>query len=191
MIKKTIKFKDFNEEDQTEDFYFNLTKGELVEMELRATSSKYLGMVDLIEKISSERDGNRLADLFKDMVGRSFGVKSVDGKRFIKNAENLAEFESTGAYGELIFELATNAGAATEFVNGLMPANLAAEVKKEVETTLTARQQSEANMQGFQQKQEAPKATVQSVPDLPAEPAPTEDLRALSHEQLIARLQAK
>lgn len=191
MIKKTLTYTDYNEVERTEDFYFNISKGELIEMELRATTSETLGMADLLKKIQDTRDGKGAAELFKDVVARSFGVKSVDGARFMKSPELVAEFESTGAHSELLFELVMNADKAAEFMNGLMPKNLASDVKREVSKAQSARTQSEANMQGFQKKQETVQ-TVQVVPDLP--PVTPEvltkiDLESMSQEELMAMVQ--
>ena len=117
MIKKRITYTDFNGEERTEDFYFNLTKAELAEME----NSVDGGFSAYLQKI---KDAQNLPELFKDLILRSYGEKSADGRRFIKkrNGENLSDiFESTEAYSVLFMELAQNADAAAEFVNGVVP----------------------------------------------------------------------
>lgn len=120
MLKKTIKYTDFDGEERTEDFYFNLTKAEIMEMNL----TTYGGLDKMIEKIIAAKDTPKIVNLFKDLVLRSYGIKSDDGKRFIKNDKIREEFTQTEAYSELFMELATDEDAAINFVNGIVPKEL-------------------------------------------------------------------
>lgn len=120
MLKKTIKYTDFDGEERTEDFYFNLTKAEIMEMNL----TTYGGLDKMIEKIIAAKDTPKIVALFKDLVLKSYGIKSDDGKRFIKNDKIREEFSQTEAYSELFMELATNEDAAIGFVNGIVPKEL-------------------------------------------------------------------
>ena len=124
MIKKSITYTDYNGITRTEDFYFNLSKGELMEMELGTTG----GMKQMLEKIVQERDNKRMVEIFKDIILRSFGEKSPDGKRFVKSKELTEAFTQTEAYSELFIELASDDKAASAFINGVIPQALAAEV---------------------------------------------------------------
>ena len=117
MIKKTIKFVDYNGNEREEDFYFNLTKAELTEMELSTEG----GMEQLIRKIVSEQDNKKIVEMFKKIILKSYGEKSPDGRRFIKSQELSDAFAQTEAYSELFMELATDADAAAAFVNGVVP----------------------------------------------------------------------
>lgn len=126
MIKKTITYEDYDGNQRTEDFYFNLSKPELIEMQ----TSEAGGLEKKIEKISQEQDIKKIIELMKDIIQRSYGVKSDDGKRFIKNQEVLDEFMQSEAYSELFMALATDANAASEFINGILPKGLAEEAKK-------------------------------------------------------------
>jgi hypothetical protein len=119
MLKKTINYVDFDDNKRTEDFHFNLTKAEVTEMELSTDG----GLVKMIEKVVSTQDSKRIIEIFKDLILRSYGEKSPDGKRFIKTQELRDAFSQTEAYSELFMELATNADAASAFVNGIIPAN--------------------------------------------------------------------
>ena len=116
MLKKTIKYTDYDGNEREEDFYFNLSKAEITEMEL----SKEGGMSEYIKKISATQNGPELIKLFKDIIIKSYGEKSLDGKRFIKNKELTEAFTQTEAYSELFIELASNADEAAKFINGIM-----------------------------------------------------------------------
>ena len=120
MLKKTIKYTDYDGNEREEDFYFNLNKAEVTEMEL----SKQGGLSEYIKRIVAAQDAPSLVELFKELICKSYGEKSVDGKRFVKSKELTEEFTQTEAYAELFVELASNAEEATKFVNGIMPKNM-------------------------------------------------------------------
>lgn len=136
MLKKTITYEDFDGNKRTEDFYFNMTKAELAEMQM----SERGGLQTLIKKIIEEHDNKRLISLFKEVISLAYGKKSDDGRRFIKNKELSTEFEQTGAYSELFMELCTDEKAAADFVNGIIPNDIRPssteieETKKKLET---------------------------------------------------------
>lgn len=120
MLKKTIKYEDYNGVERNEDFYFNLSEAEIMEMELSVTG----GLTEMINKIVTTQDGPAIIKLFKDLVLRAYGEKSADGKRFIKSDELRTAFSQTEAYSILFMELATNSDAAAAFVNGIVPAKV-------------------------------------------------------------------
>ena len=123
MYKKTITYPDYNGEDRTEDFFFNLTKAELAELNLSVDG----GYASYIERIVAAKDIPTLSRIFKELVLMSYGEKSADGKRFIKrhDGQRLAdEFVETEAYSELYMELITDEKAAAEFVNSIIPQQL-------------------------------------------------------------------
>ena len=128
MIKKTITYTDYDGNERTEDFYFNLSKAELTEMETSTTG----GLQKTIERITQEQDGRKLIELFKDIILRSYGKKSLDGRRFVKSKELAEDFSQTEAYSELFMELATDDQAASAFIKGVLPASLAAELDKQL-----------------------------------------------------------
>lgn len=120
MLKKTIEYTDYNDVKRKEDFYFNLTKAEIMEMELSTTG----GLAEMIQKIIGTQDTPQIIKIFKELVLKAYGEKSADGKRFIKNDEIRDGFAQTEAYSELFIELATDANAAAAFVNGIVPKDL-------------------------------------------------------------------
>lgn len=117
MLKKTITYNDYNGVERTEDFYFNLSKAEIMEMEMSTTG----GLAEMINRIVAAQDAPAIIKVFKDLVLKAYGVKSADGKRFIKSEELSTEFSQTEAYSILFMELATDADKASEFVNGIVP----------------------------------------------------------------------
>jgi hypothetical protein len=121
MLKKTMTYTDFNEQERTEDFYFNLTKAEILEMETSVDG----GMTQMLNRIVAMQDNKKLVEEFKAIIVKSYGEKSPDGKRFIKSKELADAFTQTEAYSDLFMELATNAASAADFVNGIIPKNLA------------------------------------------------------------------
>jgi hypothetical protein len=126
MLKKQITYKDFNDNDVTETFYFNLTKAELVELEVEFKG----GMTEMINRIIEANDNKAIVQQFKKIILLAYGVKSDDGKRFIKSEDLSREFEQTNAYSELFVELATNSDAGAEFIIGIVPSDLGEEIKK-------------------------------------------------------------
>ena len=127
MYKKVIKYTDYNGVEREEPFYFNLNKAELVKWE----GSTLGGMRAMYDKIIAAQDKEALISLFETIIQRAYGEKSPDGKRFMKSPEILANFTSTEAYSNLFMELASNDESASAFMEGIMPADLLAEAKKE------------------------------------------------------------
>lgn len=125
MLKKTITYTDYNGVERTEDHYFNLTEAELTEWELSATG----GFFEMLQRIINEKDLPTIAKIFKELLFKAYGVKSPDGKRFVKSLELSTEFSQTEAYSQLYMELFTSDTAAADFVKGIMPAKLAEKLK--------------------------------------------------------------
>lgn len=117
MLKKTITYTDYNGTTRKEDFYFNLTQAEVTELEVSVEG----GLVEQINRIVAAQNGKVIIETFKDIILRAYGEKSPDGRRFIKNQEVRDAFAQTEAYSKLFMELATDAKAASEFVNGIVP----------------------------------------------------------------------
>lgn len=120
MIKKTITYTDYSGNERTEDFYFNLSNAEIMEMEMSTTG----GLAEMIQKIVAAQDSPAIIKIFKELVLKAYGEKSPDGKRFIKSEELSIAFSQTEAYSQLFMELATDADAAAKFVNGIVPSNM-------------------------------------------------------------------
>lgn len=116
MLKKTITYTDYNGSERTEDFYFNLSKAESMEMEMSTTG----GLSEMIRRIVAAQDMPAIIKIFKELVLKAYGEKSADGKRFVKSEEISKAFSETEAYSILFMELATDADAAAKFVNGIV-----------------------------------------------------------------------
>lgn len=132
MLKKTITYVDYDGEERVEDFYFNLTKAELTEMNLSVNG----GLLATIEKISQEKDMPKMIQIFKDLILKSYGEKSLDGKRFIKNAQLTEEFTQTEAYSQLFMLLATNADEAAAFIAGIVPKDISESIKDQTPSAI-------------------------------------------------------
>lgn len=117
MFKKTISYIDYNGDERKEDFYFNLTKAELLEMQMSING----GLQGVLMKIIETKDMPKLVEMFKQIIMKAYGEKSLDGKHFMKSDEIRQNFECSPAYSELFMELATNSDSAAEFVNNLLP----------------------------------------------------------------------
>ncbi len=126
MLKKTITYVDYDGNERTEDKYFNLSKAELMEMQL----SENGGLDKVLEKMIAEQDNAKLAELFKKIITLSYGEKSIDGKRFIKKPELTEEFLQTEAYSVLFMELITSTEEVAEFIKGVLPKDLQEEAAK-------------------------------------------------------------
>lgn len=117
MIKKTIAYVDFNGNERSDDFYFNLTIDELLELELSPTES----VQNYLERIIKSNDGVEIYKVFRNIVLKAYGKKSDDGLRFVKSEEARNEFSQTNAFSELLFGFMKDAGSAADFINALIP----------------------------------------------------------------------
>lgn len=127
MYAKTIKYTDYNGNEREETFYFNLSKAEIIDLEWRTPG----GLENHFKGILQRLNGQELADTFKMLIQKSYGVKDPEGRRFIKNEEVLKNFIETEAYSELYIQLATDDKAAAEFVNGIFPKDVVEAAQKQ------------------------------------------------------------
>ena len=126
MFKKTITYVDFDGVERTEDFYFNLSKSEVIKLELSYPG----GFENYIDTIVKSNDGAAIMKSFNDIIMMSYGEKSTDGRRFVKSKELSDAFAQTPAYDQIFIELCTDNNAAAAFVNGVMPTLTDADKKK-------------------------------------------------------------
>lgn len=130
MLKRKIKYTDFNGEEREETFMFNLTNAEITELGVGLVGGGSLD--EYIERLSEEKDPKKIIQMFKELICKAYGVKSEDGRRFMKSEEILKEFTETNAYSELFMELANDARKAAEFFDGIIP-EMSAEQKEQVD----------------------------------------------------------
>ena len=127
MIKKTVKYEDYEGNQREETLYFNLNKAELIEMQA-------IGPLKDFQQIANSQDTAGIIKVLKELILGSYGEKSADGKRFIKvkDGHRLADdFAETEAYSELFIELANNPEALEAFVRGIVPQSLLIEAEKQ------------------------------------------------------------
>ncbi len=138
MLKKKIKYTDYNGNEREEEFLFNLTKAELMEMEMGTAG----GLAEMIKKMVETQNVPEIIKMFKEIINKSYGEKSEDGKRFMKTDEKgnplYIGFTQTEAYSNLFTELATDSKAAADFMNGIVPKDLEVtdDQRKEIEKQL-------------------------------------------------------
>ena len=116
MIEKVVKGKDFNGNEYEESYFFHLSKGDLMDW-----AAEDGGLVDTIMSISKESDPMKIIPMMKKILIRSYGVKTPDGKAFIKDPEEVKYFQYTPAFSELYIELSTDSDKAVEFIEGILP----------------------------------------------------------------------
>lgn len=120
MLKETITYTDYNDVERTEDFYFNITKSELMTLEATTTG----GIVERLKIMTAAKDGPAIMNFFTFFIRAAYGEKSLDGKQFKKSDEISDAFASTPAYDQLFMRLVTDAKEAIKFVNGTLPPEL-------------------------------------------------------------------
>lgn len=126
MLKRTVTFTNYDGEEVTQDFYFNLTNAEIVEMELSTPG----GLSTMLQRIVNTKNIPETVKLFKEIMLKAYGQKSADGNHFIKNQQLTDEFVSSPAFSELYMELAFDSDAATKFINGVIPADAASKIQE-------------------------------------------------------------
>ena len=141
MLKRSITYTDFNDNIVTEDFYFNLSEAELMEME----STYRGGYAETMQRIIDTEDNAALVQEFKKLVLLAYGEKSEDGKRFVKSDEIDRNFSQHAAYSALFMELATDAQKAAAFMNGIIPKRLVEEIDQDKPLMPPAPPQSETS----------------------------------------------
>lgn len=117
MYKKTIAFTDYNGVNREEDFYFNLNESEVMKLEMRVPG----GLTAMMQRIVQKMDAQQIIDTFEELIRRSYGEKSPDGREFRKFPELVEKFMQTEAYNKLFMELCTDSKAAAEFFNNIVP----------------------------------------------------------------------
>lgn len=127
MYAKVIKFEDFNGVKREEEHFFNLNKAEVIKW--LTTSGDYT-LDKVLERLSKERNGKKIMEIFEEMIKMSYGKPSLDGRKFEKTDDIWNDFYQSDAYSELFTELVTDAAKAADFVNKIIPKDLAEEVAK-------------------------------------------------------------
>lgn len=126
MLKREITYENFDEEEVTGVFYFNISKPELIELEVE----KQGGFSNWLKKIFEAKDNKTIIEQFKRIILLAYGEKSDDGNRFIKSDELRTAFSQTAAFEALFMELAMDEGAAAAFIIGSMPKDMRAQIQE-------------------------------------------------------------
>ena len=129
MFCKHIEYKDFLGNDRKEDFYFHLTKADLIKW---VTTSGDYTLDQYVKRLYEERNGKKIMETFEELIRMSYGQISLDGRQFNRSEEIVSAFMATEAYSIIFSELVTDASKAAEFFNGILPKELVDEVSKEL-----------------------------------------------------------
>jgi hypothetical protein len=127
MVEEKIKYTDYNGNELTETFYFNISKAEMMRMQMGHTG----GYDEYLKRIISSKDSVATYKAFEDLIKLSYGVKSEDGKYFMKRPEDLERFMQSEAYSELIFSFFNDTNRVLNFVKGIMPKEIRDKVKED------------------------------------------------------------
>ena len=128
MLKKVINYKDYNDQDRTEDCYFNLTESEVLELELGVEG----GLAEYLNMIVKEKKNHLMIPMIKSLILQAFGKKSADGRQFIKNDEIRSEFLNSPMYNILFMEIALNEATMAEFIIGILPKKMSEELQTQL-----------------------------------------------------------
>ena len=128
MYARNITYTDYDDNERTEKFYFNLNKKELLDLELKYQSKG--GIRNALQKMMDDNDAQGVIGVIDEMIQRAYGEKSADGKRFDKNPEVLSNFVNTEAYSNLVMDLLNDSDKLGDFMTKIMPADVRAEAEK-------------------------------------------------------------
>ncbi len=117
MLKKTITYTDYNDSQRTDEFYFNLSKPELIRMQLGEKG----GLDAQLQSVIKSQDGAQIMKFFEEIISTAYGIKSPDGREFTKSEELSRAFLQSSAYEQLYEELMSDESKAADFINAIIP----------------------------------------------------------------------
>lgn len=198
MIKQTVAYTNLDGQVATEDLYFNLNKAELIDLELEQERS----MSDMLKEVGEDPTAKDVLWMLKTFVHRSYGKRSEDGRKFVKNKAVLEDFIDSEPYSEFLWGLINDPKKAMEFITGLMPADIMEQAKKTHPQQYKAYEKAMKDLKVQPEKDGKPvteenphpePALEAEKPELGSEEKSemvdeTESLEGLSREELIAKL---
>ena len=186
MLRKNISYTDFNGNKTAEDVYFNLNKAELIDLEVMADKP----MSQILEEIGKTPNARDVIGLFKLFIDRAYGIKTADGRHFIKNDDILSDFKSSEVYSELLWKIVSDAKFAVEFIEGLVPADLLQQAMNENPTKAREFAAEKARLKAqIAKKDQDEKDQDEKDQEVPYVRSP--EVQAMSDEELEAYLQAR
>ena len=181
MLRKSISYTDFDGNKTAEEVYFNLNKAELIDLEVMAEKP----MSQILEEIGKTPNARDVIGLFKLFIDRAYGIKSADGRRFIKNDDILSDFKSFEVYSELLWKIVSDANFAVEFIEGLVPADMLQQAMKENPAKAREFAAEKARLKAQTAKKDQDEKD-QEVPYVRST-----EVQAMSDEEIEAYLQAR
>ena len=116
MLKKIVKYIDFNGNERSDTLYFNLTDVEVARLEVKFPG----GLEKYINNFNAEERPDEILDLFETVLEMSYGIKSEDGRHFRKPPENTRDFMESAVYTKIFFELLSDADVAADFFKAVV-----------------------------------------------------------------------
>lgn len=117
MIKRTLTFEDpFTEESVTQDYYFHLSKADIIRIMGRDREGDW---EKYVQNVVESGDSDTIFNFIEDIIKQSVGKRTPDGL-FVKPRDYAEAFVASEAYGELVIELIQNAKMAEEFFRGVV-----------------------------------------------------------------------
>lgn len=126
MFKKTVTYRDFNDVERTEEYFFHLSTTEVLKLEKNKDGS----LSEQLEKIQRDEDEAAMLDMITKLVLLAYGEKSEDGRRFVKSDKLVEEFTETEAYSQIFLDIMTNENELIDFITGILPKEMSQEVQK-------------------------------------------------------------
>lgn len=183
MIKKTITYKDLDNNPITETFWFNLRQVDIAKMELMRKGG---GFAESLQKVIADKDGETIINAFEDIIGKSYGIRREDNKGLEKSPEITKAFMETDAYSILFMELVLDAVASAEFIKGIVPPEMSENMDMTLLPPDMVKAMQEADLVQDVQLPEEPKTVVEgTVVTGPKEP------KDMTREELLAAFKAK
>lgn len=116
MLKREIIYENYDGVEIKETFYFNLTRSEIVMMGMEDDGD----LAERLKAIVDTKDGKQIVKVLHDLLLRSYGEKSSDGRRFVKSPELSKAFSETPAF-DILFDEILDPDKALDFINALIP----------------------------------------------------------------------
>ena len=133
MLRRPVKYTDYEGNPATTICYFHLNKFEWLELETYTKG----GLIENLENAIETNNAKKTIDLLKKIILRAYGEKNPETGAFEKDDDRAIRFSKTEAFSELFYELAYDESKSREFFLGLIPPEVRENALKKLEETKT------------------------------------------------------